>query len=479
MEVTQYQKMMLIFLLLKNNFMKFFKYLALIAFSISLNSQNVNDDLIFIDKIYDEALSNGNSYEWLDYLSNQIGGRLSGSINYDRSVKWGKEELEMIEIDSVWLQPVMIPKWVRGAPEYAHIESSPGNTISVPIAALGGSISTPSIGISANVIEVKSFEELKKIGMDSIKGKIVFYNRPMDPTLINTFQAYSGSVNQRTQGAIEAAKLGAIGVIVRSMTTSLDDYPHTGSMYYDGISLNERIPAAAISTNGAELLSSMLSLNSKIKFFFRQNSKNFPDVISHNVVGQINGSLKPDEIIVIGGHLDSWDLGDGSHDDGSGIVQSMEVLRILKSLNYKPKRTIRVVLFANEENGLRGGNKYAQESKLNKEKHFFALESDAGGFTPRGFSFDTSNKEFKSIKELESLFTKYGMNNFFMGGSGADIGPLKDGKVILAGLRPDTQRYFDYHHAASDTFDKINKRELELGAAAMTALVYLLDNYKL
>ena len=351
--------------------MKFFKYLAFIAFSISLNSQNVNDDLIFIDKIYDEALSNGNSYEWLDYLSNQIGGRLSGSINYDRSVKWGKEELEMIEIDSVWLQPVMIPKWVRGAPEYAHIESSPGNTISVPIAALGGSISTPSIGISANVIEVKSFEELKKIGMDSIKGKIVFYNRPMDPTLINTFQAYSGSVNQRTQGAIEAAKLGAIGVIVRSMTTSLDDYPHTGSMYYDGISLNERIPAAAISTNGAELLSSMLSLNSKIKFFFRQNSKNFPDVISHNVVGQINGSLKPDEIIVIGGHLDSWDLGDGSHDDGSGIVQSMEVLRILKSLNYKPKRTIRVVLFANEENGLRGGNKYAQESKLNKEKHFF------------------------------------------------------------------------------------------------------------
>ena len=479
MEVTQYQKMMLIFLLLKNNFMKFFKYLAFIAFSISLNSQNVNDDLIFIDKIYDEALSNGNSYEWLDYLSNQIGGRLSGSINYDRSVKWGKEELEMIEIDSVWLQPVMIPKWVRGAPEYAHIESSPGNTISVPIAALGGSISTPSIGISANVIEVKSFEELKKIGMDSIKGKIVFYNRPMDPTLINTFQAYSGSVNQRTQGAIEAAKLGAIGVIVRSMTTSLDDYPHTGSMYYNGISLNERIPAAAISTNGAELLSSMLSLNSKIKFFFRQNSKNFPDVISHNVVGQINGSLKPDEIIVIGGHLDSWDLGDGSHDDGSGIVQSMEVLRILKSLNYKPKRTIRVVLFANEENGLRGGNKYAQESKLNKEKHFFALESDAGGFTPRGFSFDTSNKEFKSIKEFESLFTKYGMNNFFMGGSGADIGPLKDGKVILAGLRPDTQRYFDYHHAASDTFDKINKRELELGAAAMTALVYLLDNYKL
>ena len=459
--------------------MKYLSYLLIVAFSVSLHSQNTNENSIFIDKIYDEALANGNSYEWLDYLSNQIGGRLSGSINYDRSVKWGMGELEMINLDSVWLQPVMIPKWVRGAPEYAHIESSPGNTISVPIAALGGSISTPSIGISANVIEVKNFKELKMIGKDSIRGKIIFYNRPMDPTLINTFQAYGGSVNQRTQGAVEAAKLGAVGVIVRSMTTSLDDYPHTGSMYYDGLSLNQRIPAAAISTNGAELLSSMLSLNPNIKFFFRQNSKNFPDVLSHNVIAQINGSEKPDEIILIGGHLDSWDLGDGSHDDGAGIVQSMEVLRILKDLNYLPKRTIRVVLFANEENGLRGGTKYAEEARLNNEKHFFALESDAGGFTPRGFSFDTSEKEFKTIKKFENLFIKYGMDNFFIGGSGADIGPLKNGEVILAGLRPDTQRYFDYHHAASDTFDKINKRELELGAAAMTALVYLLDNSKL
>ena len=459
--------------------MKYLSYLLIVAFSVSLHSQNTNENSIFIDKIYDEALANGNSYEWLDYLSNQIGGRLSGSINYDRSVKWGMDELEMINLDSVWLQPVMIPKWVRGAPEYAHIESSPGNTISVPIAALGGSISTPSIGISANVIEVKNFKELKMIGKDSIRGKIIFYNRPMDPTLINTFQAYGGSVNQRTQGAVEEAKLGAVGVIVRSMTTSLDDYPHTGSMYYDGLSLNQRIPAAAISTNGAELLSSMLSLNPNIKFFFRQNSKNFPDVLSHNVIAQINGSEKPDEIILIGGHLDSWDLGDGSHDDGAGIVQSMEVLRILKDLNYSPKRTIRVVLFANEENGLRGGTKYAEEAILNNEKHFFALESDAGGFTPRGFSFDTSEKEFKSIKKFENLFIKYGMDNFFIGGSGADIGPLKNGEVILAGLRPDTQRYFDFYHAASDTFDKINKRELELGAAAMTALVYLLDNYKL
>ena len=459
--------------------MKYLIYSLIVIFSCSIYSQDLNNHSQFIKKIYNEALSSGESYERLDYLSNQIGGRLSGSINYERSVKWGKEELDLIGLDSVWLQPVMTPKWVRGAPEYAHIESSPGNTISVPIAALGGSISTPSIGISSNVIEVKSFDELNNIGKDSINGKIIFFNRKMDPTLINTFQSYGGSVNQRTQGAAIAAKLGAIGVIVRSMTTTLDDYPHTGSMYYDGLTLNERIPAAAISTNGAELLSSMLSLNPNIKFFFRQNSKNFPDVLSYNVIGQIDGSERSDEIIVVGGHLDSWDLGDGSHDDGAGIVQSMEVLRILKNLNYNPKRTIRVVLFANEENGLRGGNKYAELAKKNNESHFFALESDAGGFTPRGFSFDTSESEFNSLKEFEELFNQYGIDNFIIGGSGADIGPLKDGKVILAGLRPDPQRYFDYHHAASDTFDKINKRELELGAAAMTALIYLLDNYKL
>jgi hypothetical protein len=470
---------MLIFLLQKNNFMRRINYFFLIAFTFTSYSQSPNIHSEFINKVYDEALSNGKSYTWLDYLSNQIGGRLSGSVNYDRSVKWGKEQLDQIDIDSVWLQPVMVPKWVRGAPEYAHIETRPGNNISVPIAALGGSISTPSIGIFANVVEVKSFNELRELGKDSINGKIVFYNRPMDETLINTFEAYGGSVDQRTKGTVEASKLGAVGVIVRSMTTILDDYPHTGSMYYDGLTLNQRIPAAAISTNGAELLSSMLSLNPKIKFFFRQNSKNFPDVLTHTVIGEIKGSQKPEEIIVVGGHLDTWDLGDGSHDDGAGIVQSMEVLRIFKSLNYKPKRTIRVVLFANEENGLRGGNKYANESRLKNEKHFFALESDAGGFTPRGFSFDTSEKEFKSIKKFEDLFKDYGMNNFFLGGSGADIGPLKDGLVILAGLRPDPQRYFDVHHAASDTFDKINKRELELGAAAMASLIYIMDNYKL
>ena len=450
----------------------------LISVPIFLNSQTNKDKSDFINDIYNEALSNGKSYEWLEYLSNDIGNRLSGSVNAERAVKWGKEELLTIS-DKVWLQPVMVPKWVRGAPEYAHIESTSGKTIPVPILALGGSISTPSIGINAYVVEVKSFDDLDILGEEKIKDKIVFYNRPMDPTIINTFQAYSQSVDQRTQGAKHASKYGAVGVIVRSMTTASDDFPHTGSMYYDDLPLNKRIPAAAISTNGADILSSMLSLNKEVKFYFRQNSKNFPDQLSHNVIAEVKGSEKPDEIIVIGGHLDSWDVGDGSHDDGSGIVQSMEVLRILNSLGYKPNRTIRVVLFMNEENGLRGGNKYAEIAKEKNENHFFALESDAGGFTPRGFSFDTSVEEFELIKSWVRYFKDYALDSFFLGGSGADIGPLKDGKVILSGLRPDPQRYFDYHHAHSDTFDKINRRELELGAAAMTALVYLMDNHKL
>ena len=452
--------------------------ITIITCPFLLYSQTDVEKSDFINNIYNEALSNGESYEWLEYLSNDIGHRLSGSVNAERAVKWGRDELIKIS-DKVWLQPVMVPKWVRGAPEYAHIESTPGKTISVPILALGGSISTPSIGIIANVVEVKSFNDLDKLGEEKVKGKIVFYNRPMDPTIINTFEAYGQTVNQRTQGAKYAAQYGAVGVIVRSMTTASDDFPHTGSMYYDDLPLNKRIPAAAISTNGADLLSSMLSLNKEVKFYFRQNSKNFPDQLSHNVIAEIKGSKYPDEIIVVGGHLDSWDVGDGSHDDGAGIVQSMEVIRIFNSLGYKPNRTIRVVLFMNEENGLRGGNKYAQIAKEKNENHFFALESDAGGFTPRGFSFDTSVEEFESIEPWVEYFKDYALENFFLGGSGADIGPLKDGRVILSGLRPDPQRYFDYHHAPSDTFDKINRRELELGAAAMAALIYLMDNHKL
>ena len=264
------------------------------------------------------------------------------------------------------------------------------------------------------------------------------------------------------------------------MNCRLDDYPHTGSMGHGEQPLEDRIPAAAISTNAADLLSTSLKLNSEINFYFKQNCKQFEDVESYNVIGEIKGNSKPDEIIVVGGHLDSWDLGDGSHDDGAGCVQSMEVLNLLKKTGYKPKRTIRVVLFMNEENGLRGGNKYAEVAASKKENHIFALESDSGGFTPRGFTFDSSDKDFKKIEQWKNLFEPYLIHYFKKGGSGADIGPLKknaENNTVLAGLRPDSQRYFDYHHAENDTFEQVNKRELQLGAATMASLVYLVDKY--
>ena len=432
-----------------------------------------------LKKIFQTALLDGQTYPWLAHLSNQIGGRLSGSLNAQRAVEWGKEELDALGLDKVWLQPVMVPKWIRGTFEYANIETSPGNTINVPVCALGGSISTPLTGIRAEVVEVQDFEELKALGEEQVKGKIVFYNRPMQADLINTFSAYSGCVDQRFSGAEEAARLGAVGVVVRSMNLRLDDYPHTGSMSYGDLSLRERIPAAAISTNGAELLSSMLALNPRLKFYLKQNCKNLPDVQSYNVIGEITGSTYPEEIMVVGGHLDSWDLGDGSHDDGAGIVQSMEVLRIMKKINYRPKRTLRVVLYMNEENGQRGAAKYTELAQKNNENHVFALESDAGGFTPRGFSIDTTEEKLKTIQSWAPYFEPYLVHLFVKGGSGADIAPLKTANNVLAGLRPDSQRYFDFHHAANDTFDAINKRELELGAATMASMVFLMDHFKL
>ena len=447
--------------------------------SVALHAQPNPSDKEQLKTFFDTSLLNGQAYEWLDYLTNRIGSRLSGSLGAERAVAWTKAALDALGLDRVYLQPVKVPKWVRGAKEFALIETAPGVTFNVPITALGGSVATPSVGLKAFVVEVQGIEELKALGREQIEGKIVFFNRPMQADLISTFQAYSGCVDQRYSGAKEASAYGAVGVIVRSMNLRLDDLPHTGAMSYGDQDVSKRIPAAAISTNAAEKLSKLLKLEPNLKFLFRQQCKTYPDVWSHNVIGEITGSEFPNEIIVVGGHLDSWDLGDGAHDDGAGVVQSMEVLRLFKATGYKPKRTIRVVLFMNEENGLRGGNAYADNALLTGERHIFALESDAGGFTPRGFSFNCSDEEFAQVESWKPLFKPYLIHYFEQGGSGADIRPLKNKYNVLAGLRPDSQRYFDHHHAENDTFDAVNKRELELGAATMTSLIYLYDMYGL
>lgn len=458
---------------------KFTLYIFFFVFTFTGWSQMSmqEQDSLNLRKLYDMSLLNGKSYDWLEYLSNEIGGRLSGSVNAERAVQYTKAELEKLGLDKVWLQPVMVPKWTRGVKEYAYVQPSQGPTNTVNITALGGSVATPETGLRAKVIEVQGIEDLERYGRSQIEGKIVFYNRPMQPDLIHTFEAYGGCVDQRYSGAKEAAKYGAAGVIVRSLSHKIDDNPHTGSMSYGDLPNSKRIPAAAISTKDANYLSSLLKLDPQLEFYYKMNCRNYADVESHNVIGEITGSEHPEEIIVVGGHLDSWDLGDGAHDDGAGVVQSMEVLRLLLESGLKPKRTIRVVLFMNEENGLRGGNKYAEVAAQKNENHIFALESDAGGFTPRGFSIDAAPSHVEKIQSWKSLFKPYLIHYFEPGGSGADISPLKGGNIVLAGLRLDSQRYFDYHHAATDTFEAVNKRELELGAATMASLVYLVDKY--
>ncbi|MBN8824692.1 MULTISPECIES: M20/M25/M40 family metallo-hydrolase [unclassified Spirosoma] len=433
-------------------------------------------DSVTIRKMYDEALARGKSYEWLRYLTKQIGPRLSGSAGAQKAVDWTKQIMEQQGFDRVFLQDVMVPHWVRGAKEEAYIQNGK-QKITVPIAALGGSVATGPKGVNAGVIEVKSFAELRAMSTDKVKGKIVFYNRPMDPTKINTFEAYGGAVEQRANGATEAAKLGAVGAIVRSMNPRHDDYPHVGGMRYaTGVPL---IPTAAISTNGADLLSKLLQENPNLTFYFKENCETLPDAKSYNVVGEIKGSEKPDEIIVVGGHLDSWDLAEGAQDDGAGCMQSIEVLRLFKALGIKPKRTIRAVMFMNEENGLRGGVQYADLAKKNNEKHMAAVESDAGGFTPRGFGIVGTPEQRAKVMPWKPLLAPYGLLEIGPGGGGADIGPLAQLGTVLFGFKPDSQRYFDYHHTAVDNFEAVSQRELELGAASMAALVYLLDQYGL
>jgi len=426
-----------------------------------------------IKAIYKSSLTNSKCYSWLDYLSNKIGARLSGSANAEKAVLYTKAQLETLGLDRVYLQEVMVPKWVRGEKETAYILDKK-TKINVPVCALGGSIATAKNGLTAEVIEVQSIKELEVLG-NKIKGKIVFFNRPMEQENIETFTSYGGCVDQRYAGAKEASKFGAVGTIVRSMNLRLDDFPHTGAQSYGDIPKSQYIPTAAISTNGAELLSKTLKSNPNLKFYLKMSCQQMEDALSYNVIGEIKGSEHPENIMVVGGHLDSWDLADGSHDDGAGIVQSMEVINIFKNLGYKPKNTIRVVLFMNEENGGKGGKKYEELSLINNENHIFALESDSGGFSPRGFSFEADDANFNKIASWKNLFEPYLIHSFVKGHGGSDIEPLTSKSIVKAGLKPDSQRYFDYHHASNDKFDAINKRELELGAATMASLMYLMD----
>ena len=450
-----------------------------LTFSGYTQSTQQNEDALYIKRIFDHSLTEGKAYDWLYSITTRIGGRLAGSPEAAAAVEYTRQELLDLNLDSVWLQPCLVPHWVRGEKEQVRIVNSQKmGTVDLSALALGNSIGTGEYGITAEVIEVKTLKEAEELGARA-KGKIIFFNRPFDNNQINTFRGYGGAVDQRTTGPFTASKNGAIGAIVRSVTGSLDDVPHTGvTLTKDGV---PKIPAVAISTKDADLLSRLMK-EETVRVFIRTTCENLPLENSYNVIGEIKGSTFPDEIIVVGGHLDSWDVGGGAHDDGSGCVHSMDVLNILKALDYKPKRTIRCVLFMNEENGLAGGLEYAKASNAKGEYHLFGLESDAGGFTPQAFSCDGAeevfNDKFQKLNKWLPLLETYNLT-LYKGGSGADINPLKSQKGLLCGLRPDSQRYFDYHHTAEDTIDKVHPRELALGSAAMASLIYLVDKYGL
>jgi carboxypeptidase Q len=449
------------------------KILSSIILFITLSVSAQNTDSLFIRSIYDQALSEGKAYEDLRSLCKDIGARLSGSAEAQMAIEWSKLKMESYGFDKVYLQEIKVPHWERGTKESAWIREKNGKLTSLNLLALGGSIGTDGI-LEGEIVEFTHLDELKKAKRSDVEGKIVFLNQPMDEQQINTFKAYGGCYAIRGNGAVEGAKLGAKAVIIRSIGMPIDDHPHTGSMHYeDDI---EKIPAAAVSTKDAEMLSCKIK-EGKSRLVLEMDCRSFPDATSYNVIAEITGKEKANEIITFGGHLDSWDTGEGAHDDGAGVIHCLEALRILKELKYQPKHTLRVVFFMNEENGNMGGKTYATWSKERGENHIAALESDRGGFSPRGFNCDGTAEQVKLLESLAFHFKPYELHIFEKGYGGVDIGPLKttfEG-IPLFGFVPDSQRYFDFHHAPSDVFENVNKRELELGCAAIGAFVYLLD----
>lgn len=446
--------------------------LVLLLF-LGLQALSFAQDSIFIRRIYDEALLRGHAYENLRQLCKDIGPRLSGSAQAQMAVDWSYEKMKAYHFDAVTKQAITVPHWERGTTEAAWFRADKGAMVKVQLLALGGSIGTNGL-LEGDIIEFKQLTDLQKAKPKDIEGKIVFLNQAMDASQIQTFKAYGACYAIRGNGAVEAAKLGAKAVLIRSLGLPQDAHPHTGSMHYDaGV---QKIPAAALSTNSANALSEALQ-KGKVQFYLEMDCRDFPDADSYNVMAEIKGSKFPDQIITIGGHLDSWDTGEGAHDDGAGVIHCLEALRILQELGYQPTHTIRVVFFMNEENGNHGGQQYAKWVLANGEKQIAALESDRGGFAPRGFGLDGPDTYLQLLTSFAPIFKPYDLHVFEKGYGGVDIGPLKDAYpgIPLFGFVPDSQRYFDYHHAPSDVFEAVNKRELELGAAAIASFVYLLD----
>ncbi len=448
-------------------------FLSLVLSLLMMPSLIAKEEVI--REIFANALHSHVAYENLRILCETTEGRLSGTPEAAAAVEFTRQVMAGMDLDSVYLQEVMVPNWQRGEPEVARAISARLGTAELTALAFGLSVGTGPEGLTAPVVELDGLDELEALGREQLEGRIVFFNRHFDHSYYNTFDGYSATVGARFRGPALAAEYGAVAAVVRSVTTADHDYAHTGvTRFVDG---GPNIPALALSPVAADKLSNWLQKDPDLNLYLRNTSHRLPDVLSYNVIGEIRGSKYPNEIITVGGHLDSWDNTQGAHDDGAGCMQSIDVLRIFRELGIQPKRTVRAVMFMDEEIAQRGGNKYADLAHKHGEEHYFAIESDRGAFTPRGFSIDADDTRLEAVKTLKPYFQPYGIHEIFAGFSGVDIVPLKNyyDEVTLAGLHTDTQRYFDLHHAASDTFDQVNRREMQLGSAAMAALIYLVD----
>ncbi len=444
----------------------------ILIFFLSFFQLKAQESELVIRSVFNEALTDTTAYHHLRYLTKMTKGRIPGSAAAALAVRYTYDALKEAGADTVWLQEVTVPHWERGQ-ETAFIRSRKTGRKELSISALGLSVGTGDKGLTAEVVEVKSFEELALLGKEKINGKIVFFNRPVDNSLINTFAGYGGGVNQRVQGAAEASRYGASAVIVRSVTNALDDYPHTGVTRYSNDAVP--VPAAAVSTIDAEVLSRALMTDPALRLHLTLTCRNFPDTISYNVIGEIYGSSRTSEYITVGGHLDAWDNSEGAHDDAGGCVQSIEVIRLFTRLGIRPQRNVRAVMFMNEEMSGTGGRTYTSEAKRKGEKHYAAIESDRGVMGPRGFSFDATGERLDKLKSLSQWFAPYNIRDFDQGGGGSDISSLKELGTLLIGYIPDIQRYFWYHHSGYDTFEQVNIRELQAGSASIASLVYILD----
>lgn len=417
------------------------------------------------------ALSDTAAYHQLRGLCT-LGHRLPGSDEMEHALNWAETLMHSQGLDRVWRQPCTVPRWERGKKERAMLKAcGDENGVPLAIAALGGSVGTDSTGIQAGVVEINSWEELAARA-DQVRGRIVFFNRPMDAGSVNTFSAYGQAVDQRVRGASEAAQYGAVAVLIRSVTTKVDNVPHVGTLsYQEGI---ERIPAAAIALMDANRLSLALNHQADVQLHLTLSCQSLPDRLSSNLIAEIRGTERPEEVIVIGGHFDCWDKGVGAHDDGAGCLQSLEVLTLMKRLGLRPRRTLRAVFYMNEEEGLSGAVAYGQWAAQNGEIPLAGIESDRGATTPRGFNANTSEINMRRLQSWLPYLQEACIEWVRPGGTGGDVAQIRDARALF-GFVPDVQRYFDWHHSENDQFDQVHPREMELGAAAMAILSYLLS----